>query len=123
MLTKGIFQETMSKVVLAVTGFVLNLILARELGPAGYGVVGIILGIMFIFELFLTNGLRQAVSKILSSQRVNTRKALLAILYHPNGVQPGACAAGVVDPGQGCRVVENRAICEPALSHSGYHPD
>jgi len=74
MLTKGIFQETMSKVVLAVTGFVLNLILARELGPAGYGVVGIILGIMFIFELFLTNGLRQAVSKILSSQRVNTRK-------------------------------------------------
>ena len=74
MLTKGIFQETMSKVVLAVTGFVLNMILARELGPAKYGVVGIILGIMFVFELFLTNGLRQAVSKILSSQPVNTRK-------------------------------------------------
>ena len=74
MLTKGIFQETMSKVVLAVTGFVLNMILARVLGPANYGVVGIILGIMFVFELFLTNGLRQAVSKILSSQQVNTRK-------------------------------------------------
>jgi len=74
MLTKGIFQETMSKVVLAVAGFVLNIILARELGPADYGVVGIILGIMFVFELFLTNGLRQAVSKILSSQQVNTKK-------------------------------------------------
>jgi len=64
----------MSKVILAVAGFILNIILARELGPADYGVVGIILSIMFVFELFLTNGLRQSVSKILSSQQVNTRK-------------------------------------------------
>lgn len=74
MLTRGIVQETFSKVILAVAGFVLNMILARELGPADYGVVGLILSIMFVFELFLTNGLRQAVSKILSSQQVNTKK-------------------------------------------------
>ncbi len=74
MLTRGIVQETFSKVILAAAGFILNMLLARELGPADYGVVGIILSIMFVFELFLTNGLRQAVSKILSSQQVNTRK-------------------------------------------------
>ena len=74
MLTRGIVQETLSKVILAVTGFILNMILARELGPADYGVVGLILSIMFVLELFLTNGLRQAVSKILSSRPVNTRK-------------------------------------------------
>lgn len=73
MLTRGIVQETFSKVILAGAGFILNMILARELGPADYGVVGIILSIMFVFELFLTNGLRQAVSKILSSQQINTR--------------------------------------------------
>ncbi len=74
MLIRGIVQETLSKVILAVTGFILNMILARELGPADYGVVGLILSIMFVLELFLTNGLRQAVSKILSSRPVNTRK-------------------------------------------------
>lgn len=74
MLTKGIVQETLSKVVLAVAGFILNMVLARKLGPADYGVVGIILSIMFVFELFLTNGLRQAVSKILSSGQINTRE-------------------------------------------------
>ncbi len=74
MLTKGIIQETLSKVVLAVAGFILNMVLARMLGPADYGVVGIVLSIMFVFELFITNGLRQAVSKILSSEQVNTRK-------------------------------------------------
>lgn len=73
MVTKGIFQETFSKVVLVLAGFVLNIVLARELGPADYGIVGIILSIMFVFELFLTNGLRQSVSKIISSQPVNTR--------------------------------------------------
>jgi O-antigen/teichoic acid export membrane protein len=73
MVTKGIFQETFSKVILVLAGFVLNVVLARELGPADYGIVGIILSIMFVFELFLTNGLRQSVSKIISSQQVNTR--------------------------------------------------
>lgn len=74
MVTKGIIQETLSKVVLAVAGFILNIILARELGPADYGVVGVVLNIMFVIEPLLTNGLRQAVSMIVSSQEVNTRK-------------------------------------------------
>lgn len=96
MLTRGIIQETLSKVVLAVTGFVLNMILARELGPAGYGVVGIILSIMFVFELFLTNGLRQAVSKILSSQPVNTKKLWWQSFFIQMGFSLGLVLLGLL---------------------------
>lgn len=96
MLTKGIFQETMSKVVLAVAGFVLNMILARELEPAGFGVVGIILSIMFVFELFLTNGLRQAVSKILSSQQVNTKKLWWQAFFIQMGFSLGLVLLGLL---------------------------
>jgi len=96
MLTKGIFQETLSKVVLAVAGFVLNMILARELEPAGFGVVGIILSIMFVFELFLTNGLRQAVSKILSSQQVNTKKLWRQSFFIQMGFSLGLVLLGLL---------------------------
>ncbi len=74
MVTRGIIQETISKVILVIAGFVLNIILARELGPSEYGIVGITLSIMFVIEPLLTNGLRQAVSKILSSEQVNTKR-------------------------------------------------
>jgi O-antigen/teichoic acid export membrane protein len=73
MVTKGIFQETLAKAVLILSGFVLNIFLARKLGPAEYGIVGIVAGILFVFELFLTNGIRQSVSKIISSQNVNVK--------------------------------------------------
>jgi len=96
MLTKGIFQETLSKVVLAVAGFVLNMILARELEPAGFGVVGIILSIMFVFELFLTNGLRQAVSKILSSQQVHTKKLWWQSFFIQMGFSLGLVLLGLL---------------------------
>ena len=73
MVTKGIFQETVAKVVLILSGFVLNIFLARKLGPAEYGIVGIVSSILFVFEIFLTNGIRQSVSKIISSQNVNLK--------------------------------------------------
>jgi O-antigen/teichoic acid export membrane protein len=73
MVTKGIFQETLAKAILILSGFVLNIFLARKLGPAEYGIVGIVASILFVFEIFLTNGIRQSVSKIISSQNVNIK--------------------------------------------------
>lgn len=73
MMTRGIFQETLAKIILILSGFILNLFLARRLGPAEYGVVGIVTSFLFVFEIFLTNGLRQALSKIISSKEVNLR--------------------------------------------------
>lgn len=73
MITRGILQETIAKSILIISGFVLNLFLARKLGPAEYGVVGIVTSILFVFEIFLTNGLRQALSKIISSNQVNLK--------------------------------------------------
>mgnify|MGYP001117552857 CR=1 FL=1 len=68
---RGILLESMAKGVLIFSGFLLNIFLARKLGPSEYGIVGIITSILFFFELFLTNGIRQAVSKILSSYNVD----------------------------------------------------
>jgi len=73
MVTKGIFQETVAKAVLILSGFVLNIFLARKLGPAEYGIVGIVSSILFVFEIFLTNGIRQSISKIISSRSVNLK--------------------------------------------------
>jgi O-antigen/teichoic acid export membrane protein len=73
MVTRGIFQETVAKAVLILSGFVLNIFLARKLGPAEYGIVGIVSSILFVFEIFLTNGIRQSISKIISSRSVNLK--------------------------------------------------
>ena len=57
---RGVLFESVAKGVLVLLGSILNIYLARRLGPSEYGIVGIITSILFFFELFLTNGIRQA---------------------------------------------------------------
>ena len=73
MVIKGIAQETFAKIILILSGFVLNIALARILGPAEYGAVGIVTSILSVFEIFLTNGVRQSISKFLSSKKLNVK--------------------------------------------------
>jgi len=92
MITKGIFQETLAKIVLILSGFVLNVGLGRYLGVEEYGVVGIVTGILFVFELFLTNGIRQSVSKVLSSQDINEK----SLWWNSLIIQLGFCIGLII---------------------------
>lgn len=74
LIIKGVYQETIAKFVLFFTGFVINILLARKLGPTEYGYVGTFTSLLFVFELFLTNGVRQAISRVVSSRKPDTNE-------------------------------------------------
>ena len=74
LIVKGVYQETIAKFILFITGFVVNVILARKLGPTEYGYVGTFTSLLFVFEIFLTNGVRQAIARVVSSRKPDTNK-------------------------------------------------
>ncbi len=63
-----------SLVVLA--GYVLRVWLARYFGPSIYGIYGLIITILFWFEVFVNNGIPYAVSKFVSGQRKKANNIL-----------------------------------------------
>lgn len=73
LVAKGIYLETIAKIALVVCGFIINILLARKLGPTQYGYLGTIASLLFIVEIFVTNGVRQAISKFVSASKVDVR--------------------------------------------------
>lgn len=68
---RGINQELISKAILIISGFIINILLARMMKPEDYGYVGVITSILFFFEIFLKNGIMQSISKVTSSIKVD----------------------------------------------------
>src|SRR6266568_179226 len=54
------------------SGYLINIWLGRYLGPAAYGIYGIIISLATIINLTQTTGLPQAVSKYISSDAENS---------------------------------------------------
>lgn len=50
------------------SGYLVHIALGRILGPAGYGVYGVILSLVGVFNLLLSAGIPQAISKFVSAQ-------------------------------------------------------
>lgn len=69
----GVIHETIAKVVLFVTGFAVNILLSKK-GDTEFGYVGTFTSLLFVFELFLTNGVRQAIARVVSSYNPDTKK-------------------------------------------------
>lgn len=65
---KGIFFIMASSVIWMLSGFIIHVGLGRILGPAEYGVFGVILSLITINFLLLTNGVRQAVAKFTADE-------------------------------------------------------
>lgn len=61
-LIKGISIDLVSKICFIFFGYSLNIILARLFGPSEYSIIAIILSMLTIYNVFLTNGVRQAIS-------------------------------------------------------------
>jgi O-antigen/teichoic acid export membrane protein len=53
--------------VLLFTGYVLNVLLARYLGPESYGIYGLVMSVLLWIEIVVINGLPYAVQKFISS--------------------------------------------------------
>ncbi len=65
---KGIILHTISKIAVVLSAYILHFFLGKILSVAEYGVVGTIITLTNFYYLFLTNGIRQSVSKGLSLQ-------------------------------------------------------
>lgn len=64
---QGTFYLIMAWTVLLLTGYVLNILLARYLGPESYGTYGLVMSVLLWIEIVIINGLPYAVQKFISS--------------------------------------------------------
>ena len=65
-MTKGIFYHTIAKIIVILSSYILHLFLGRFLTVEEYGIVGILITITNFYYLFLSNGVRQSISRELS---------------------------------------------------------
>lgn len=68
---RGILWLTFAWSVVVFAGYILRIWLARYFGPSIYGIYGLIITILFWFEVFVNNGIPYAVSKFVPSNKNN----------------------------------------------------
>ncbi len=62
-LAKGTVFMMLAQFVFLLSGYIIHIGLGRMLGPADYGIFGIIISCLTVFEIFLMKGLPQSISK------------------------------------------------------------
>src|SRR6266403_3905308 len=72
----GTIYITIATFVFMISGYLINIFLARYLGPASYGIYGIIITLMGVVNLMQTSGLPQAVSKFVAEVEVKADSIL-----------------------------------------------
>ena len=88
-LTRHMFQLLTGRIALFIFGYPIAIILARELGPADYGVYGILLSVLIWIEHTSAFGITEAITKLTAEARDDERRrviestgqTLLLILY------------------------------------------
>jgi len=58
----GLSFDIISRLIFILAGYSLNIILARYLGPVDYADIALILSLLTIYNVFLTNGVRQSIA-------------------------------------------------------------
>ena len=82
-LLKGTLYIGISHLVFILSGYIINVWLARHLGPNNYGIYGIIISFVTIINICLTGGLSQAISKFCSENETlanSIKNSILKIL-------------------------------------------
>jgi stage V sporulation protein B len=67
--SKGTTYLIIANIIFLISGYIVNIISARKLGPELYGIAGIIISIMTVFNLFLTSGFPRSAAKYLSENK------------------------------------------------------
>lgn len=79
-LTHGTLYLTVSTFVFVISSYLLNIWLGRFLGPAAYGIYGIIISLMTVINLMQTTGLPLAVAKYIAENESNADSILKSAL-------------------------------------------
>jgi stage V sporulation protein B len=85
--TRGMLALTVAQIFIMLSGYIIAIALARSLGPALYGVYGVVYSVLLSVELIGRLGLPQAVSKLVaekdsSAQRVASTGITLALIVY-----------------------------------------
>ena len=73
-LSKGAFYLTFSTIIFVLSGYLINVILGRQLGPSSYGIYGIIITLMTTINLTQVSGLPQAVAKYIAEEELESEE-------------------------------------------------
>jgi stage V sporulation protein B len=68
-LAKGSSYLILSRIVFLLSGYGVHIVAARKLGPESYGVIGIIISLMTVMNLFFISGFPKAAAKYLSENK------------------------------------------------------
>lgn len=69
----GMVMHIIAKIVFVAVGYGIHMYLGKNLSPAEYGIIGVIMSIININYNFLSNGARQAASHLISSGQYNDK--------------------------------------------------
>lgn len=72
---RGAAQQTAAQLVVALSGYLTAVILARALGPAAFGAYGIVYSVLLSVEIVGRLGLPQAVTKLVAERDISARAA------------------------------------------------
>ncbi len=104
---KGIIFNVISSLLFVVSGYLVHFVLGATMTPAEYGVIGTIITILDFEYLFLSNGVRQSLSKEISKDKYDTADIvkkglffqiiLIAIMFSINFFGAGIFAKALND--------------------------
>ncbi len=72
---------TISSFIFMVTGYLINILLGRQLGPADYGIYGVIISLMTAVNMIQTSGLPQTTAKFIASGKYSENEILASSLW------------------------------------------
>jgi stage V sporulation protein B len=73
---KGTSYLIISKIVFMISGYGVNIVAARKLGPESYGIIGVIIALMTVMNLFFYSGFPKAAAKYLSENKQYTKSII-----------------------------------------------
>ena len=68
---KGLFMHSIAKIVFVICSYAIHLYLGKTLSAAEYGIVGVVITVITFSYNFLSNGARQAASRLLATKQYN----------------------------------------------------
>jgi O-antigen/teichoic acid export membrane protein len=78
--SKSAFYLFCSSIVFIISGYLINIWLGKQLGPAGYGIYGVIISLMTAINVIQASGLPQSTTKFIASGTRDSNEILKASL-------------------------------------------
>jgi len=80
-LSRGILYNLIARGLFVISAYVIHIYLGRALGPERYGVFGVVLSVLMVCYIFLNNGVRQVIARLITYYPECTRHFLKKGLF------------------------------------------